>query len=126
MVVHESPQYIVVDESPLPPPQPNTVGPVSPPPSTRPRQPAYIEQVNGIPYLIWPSRGGGSGGGGGMPLVGGRLRLLLRAPHPCLALQGGPLVPPWRGGGGCSRRRWWVISSSWRGGSLAWKLWGPR
>ena len=30
--VHESPQHIVVDESPLPPPQPNTVGPV--PPST--------------------------------------------------------------------------------------------
>ena len=35
-VVHESPQYIVVDESPLPPPQPNTVGPISPPPSPRP------------------------------------------------------------------------------------------
>ena len=33
-----------------------------------------------------------------MPLVGGRLRLLLRAPHPRLALRGGPLVPPWRGG----------------------------
>ena len=63
MVVHESPQYIVVDESPPPPPQPNTVGPVSPPPSPRPRQAAYIQHVNRIPYLIRPSRGGGSGGG---------------------------------------------------------------
>ena len=30
--------------------------------------------------------------------MGGRLRLLLRAPHPRLALRGGPLVPPWQGG----------------------------
>ena len=30
--------------------------------------------------------------------MGGRLRLLLRAPHPRLALRGGPLVPPWHGG----------------------------
>ena len=43
MVVHESPQYIVVDESPPPPPQPNTAGPVFPPLSPRPRQAAYIE-----------------------------------------------------------------------------------
>ena len=63
MVVHESPQYIVVDESPPPPPQPNTVGPFPPPPSPRPRHLAYIEQVQGIPHLIWPSCGGGSGGG---------------------------------------------------------------
>ena len=38
MVVHESPQYIVMDESPPPPPRPNTVGPVPPPPSPRHRQ----------------------------------------------------------------------------------------
>ena len=63
MVVHESPQYIVVDESPPPPPRPNTVGPVPLPPSPRPRQVAYIEQVQGIPHLIRPSCGGGSGGG---------------------------------------------------------------
>ena len=63
MIVHESPQYIVVDESPRPPPRPNTVGPVSPPPSPRPRQAAYIERVHGIPHLFRPSRGGGSGGG---------------------------------------------------------------
>ena len=63
MVVHESPQYIVVDESPPPPPRPNTVGPVPPPPSPRHRQVAYIEQVQGIPHLIRPSSGGGSGGG---------------------------------------------------------------
>ena len=62
MVVHETPQYIVVDESPPPPPQPNAVGPVSLPPSAR--QPAYIDHANGIPYLIRPSRGGGSAGGG--------------------------------------------------------------
>ena len=61
MVVHESPQYIVVDESPPPPPQPNTVGPAPPPPSPRHRQVAYIEQVQGIPHLIRPSSGGGSG-----------------------------------------------------------------
>ena len=36
--------------------------------------------------------------GGDIPLVGGRQRLLLRAPHPRLALRGGPLVPPWQGG----------------------------
>ena len=36
--------------------------------------------------------------GGDIPLVGGRQRLLLRAPHPRLALPGGPLVPPWQGG----------------------------
>ena len=83
MVVHETPQYIVVDESPPPPLQPNAVGPVSPRPSAR--QPAYMDHANGIPYLIRPSRGGGSGGGE-IPLVGGRLHLLLRAPHPHLAL----------------------------------------
>ena len=63
LVVNESPQYILVDKSPPPPLQPNTVGPVSPPPSARPRQAAYIERVHGIPHLIRPSRGGGSGGG---------------------------------------------------------------
>ena len=71
LVVHESPQHFVVDESPPPPPQRNTVGPVSSPPSPRPGQPAYMEHVNGILYLIRPSRGGGSGGGhsssGGAP-----------------------------------------------------------
>ena len=30
--------------------------------------------------------------------MGGHLRLLLRTPHPRLALRGGPLVPPWRRG----------------------------
>ena len=30
--------------------------------------------------------------------MGGRQRLLLRAPHPVLTLRGGPLVPPWQGG----------------------------
>ena len=33
-----------------------------------------------------------------MPLLGGRLCLLLRAPHPRLTPRGGPLVPPWQGG----------------------------
>ena len=36
--------------------------------------------------------------GGGIPLSGGRQHLLLRAPHPRLALRGGPVVPPWQGG----------------------------
>ena len=96
MVVHESPQYIVVDDSPPPPPRPNTVGHVPPPPSPRHRQVAYIEHVQGIPHLVRPSSGGVRGGD--IPLVGGRQHLLLRAPHPRLALRGGPLVPPWQGG----------------------------
>ena len=93
MVVHESPQYIVVDESPPPPPQPNTGGSVSPPLSPLA---AHIQRVDGIPYLVPPFRDGG--GAGDIPLVGGRLRLLLCAPHPRFTLRGGPLVPPWPGG----------------------------
>ena len=62
VVVHEAPQYLVVDESPPPAPPPTTVGPVPPPPSRR--QLAYVEHVNGIPYVIGPSPGRGSGGGG--------------------------------------------------------------
>ena len=33
--------------------------------------------------------------GGDIPLVGMRLRRLLRAPHPYFDLQAGPPVPPW-------------------------------
>ena len=53
-------------------------------------------------------------GGGGIPLVGGRLRLLLR-PHIAVLPCGGAL---WSlcGRGGCWRRRWWVITSSFGGG----------
>ena len=122
-VVHESPQYIVVDESPPPPPQPNTVGPVSPPPSPGPRQAAYIERVHRIPLLIRLSRGGGSGGGG-IPLVGGACACCC-APHTPVLPCGGAL---WslRGRGGCWRRRWWVISSLRGGGSLVSIFWGPR
>ena len=87
----------MVDESPPPPPRPNTVGPDPTPPSPRHCQVAYIEHVQGIPHLIWPSSVGGSGGGG-IPLVGGHQHLLLRAPHPRPALRGGPLVPPWQAG----------------------------
>ena len=121
MVVHESPQYIVVDASPPPPPRPNTVGPVPPPPSPRLRQVAYIEHVQGIPHLVWPSNCGASGGD--IPLVGGRQHLLLRAPHPRLALRGA--LRSLRGRGGCWGGRWWVISSSWRGGSILSTFWGP-
>ena len=60
--------------------------------------------------------------GGGIPLVGGRQHLLLRAPHPRFALQGGPLVPPWQGGllGGA------VVGHLllWRGGSIVSTFWG--
>ena len=63
MMVNESQQYILVDESPPSALQPNTVGPASPLPSARPRQAAYIELVHAIPQLVRPSRGGGSGGG---------------------------------------------------------------
>ena len=136
VVVHQSPQYIVVDESPSPPSQPNTVGPVSPPPSPRPRQATYIERVHGIPHLIRPSRGGGTGGGG-MPLVGGRVRLLLRAPRTRLALRGGPLVPQWQGGllaeavvghlllvgGGSLVSTFWEPCSNTRGGRTKAHLW---
>ena len=56
-----------------------------------------MEHVNGIPYLIGPSRGGGAGGGG-ILLVRGRLQRLLRAQHPRFTWRGGPLVPLWPGG----------------------------
>ena len=115
MVVDESPQYIVVDESPPPPPRPNTVGPVPPPPSPRHRQVAYIEQVQGIPHLIWPSSGGGSRRG--HPSSRGAPAPVAVRPTPpscpaegpsCLSVAGGPAgedgggsSPP-RGGGGPS------------------------
>ena len=94
-VVHESPQYIVVEESPTPPPQPNPVSSISSPPP--PREGADIGYVNGIAYLIRPSRSG-SPGGGGIPPVGGCLHQLLRATHPHFALRGAPLVPLSPGG----------------------------
>ena len=105
MVVHESPQYIVVDESPPPPPQPNTVGPVPPPPSPRPRQVAYIEQVQGIPHLIWPSCGGRSGGGHSSS--GGAPAPVAARPTPPSCPAAGPSGPSVaggaaRGGGGGS------------------------
>ena len=81
MVVHESQQYILVDESPPPPPQPNTAGPVSSPPSPLP---AHIEQVDGIPYLVRPSRDGGSGG---------EHASSGRAPEPVAARPGPPYHP---------------------------------
>ena len=122
MVVHESPQYIVVDASPSPPPRPNTVGPFPPPPSPRHRQVAYIKHVQGIPHLVRPSNCGGSGGGD-IPLVGGRQHLLLRARHPRPALRGGPLVPPWQGGllGGAVVGHLHLR----RGGSILSTFWGP-
>ena len=96
MVVHESPQYIMVDESPPPPPRPNTVGVVPPPASTRHRQVAYIEQVQGILHLIRPSSGGGSGGGhspsGGAPAP------VAARPTPPSRPAGGPSGPSVAGG----------------------------
>ena len=122
MVVHESPQYIVVDDSPPPPPRPNTVGHVPPPPSPRHHQVAYIEHVQGIPHLVRPSSGGGSGGG--HPSSGGGGSTCCCAPHTPVSPCGGAL---WslRGRGGCWGGRWWVISSSWRGGSIFSTFWGP-
>ena len=123
MVVYESPQYIVVDESPPPPPRPNTVGPVPPPPSPRPRQVAYIEQMQGIPHLIRPSCGGGSGGGHSSS--GGAPAPVAARPTPPSRPAGGPSGPSVAGGvagGG----RGWVISSTWRGGSIVSTFWGPR
>ena len=93
VVVHESPQHIVVDESPPPPPQPNTVGPVSPPPSPLA---AYIEHVDGIPFLVRPSRDGGSGGehtsSGGAPAP------VAARPTPPSRPAGGPSGPSVAGG----------------------------
>ena len=106
--VCESPQYIVVDESPLPPPQPKAVGPISPPPS--PRQRAYIEHVVGSQYLIRPSRGGVSGGGHSSS--GGAPAPVAVRPTPPFGPSGGPSGPS-VAGRGCWRRRWRVISSSW-------------
>ena len=93
--VHESPQYIVVEESPPPAPQPNPVGPISPPLS--PRQGAYIEHVNGIPYLIRTSCGGGSGGGAFFQRGGACTRCC--APNaPVLPSRGALWSPLWPGG----------------------------
>ena len=90
-VVHESPQYIVVAESPPPPLPPNPVGPISP--RLSPRRGAYMERVQGIGGVIRPSRGGGSGGGHSSSGV---------APAPVAARPTPPfcqaLVPPWPGG----------------------------
>ena len=96
LVVHESPQYIVVDESPPPPPRPNIVGPVPRPPSPRHRQVAYIEHVQGSPHLLRPSSGGGSGGG--HPSGGGAPAPVAAHPTPPCHPAGGPPVPPWEGG----------------------------
>ena len=122
MVVHESPQYIVVDAFPHPPPRLNTVCPVPPPPSPRHRQVAYIEHVQGIPHLVWPLNCGGSGGG--HPSSGGGASTCCCAPHTPVPPCGGAL---WslRGRGGCWGGRWWVISSSWRGGSILSTFLGP-
>ena len=122
MVVHESPQYIVVDDSPPPPPRPNTVGHVPPPPSPRHRQVAYIEHVQGIPHLVRPSSGGGSGGG--HPSSGGAPAPVAARPAPQSRPAGGPSGPS-VAGGAAGGGRWWVISSSWRGGSILSTYWGP-
>ena len=124
MVVHESPQYIVADDARPPPPQPNTVGLLSPQPSPRPRQAAYIQRVHRIPHLIQPSRGGGSGGGGHISSGGAPAPVAAR-PTPQSPPAGGPCGPS-VAVGGCWRRRQWVISSSWRWGSLVSTFWRPR
>ena len=93
-MVHESPQYIVVEEFPLPPPQPNPVGPVSPPPS--PRQGAYIEHVDRIPCLIRPPRGGGSGGD--ILRVGGAPAPVAARPTPSFCPARGASGPSLAGG----------------------------
>ena len=95
VVVHESPQYTVVDESPPPLLRPSTVGPIPPPPS--PRQPAYVEHVNGIPYLVRPSRGGGSGGGEHSSSGGAPAPVAAR-PTPPPRPAGGPSGPSVAGG----------------------------
>ena len=122
MVVHESPQYIVVDKSPPPTPQPNTVGPVSPLLSPGPGQGAYVKHVDSIPYMVRPSRGVGSGGAF---CSGGGTCACCCAPHtpfwPCRGA-----LSSLRGRRGCWWRRWWVISSSWGWGSLVSTFWGPR
>ena len=96
MVVHESPQYILVDESPPPPPRPNALGPVPPPPSPHHCQVAYIEQVQGIPHLIRPSSGGGSGGGHSSS--GGAPAPVAARPTPPSCPAGGPSGPSVAGG----------------------------
>ena len=58
-----------------------------------------------------------------MPLVGGRLHMLLRAQHPRLALRGGPLVPPWQGGLLAEMVAGHLLLVG--GGSLVLTFWGP-
>ena len=123
LVVHESPQYIVVDEFPSPPPRPNTVGLVPPPPSPRHHQVAYIEHVQGILHLVRPSSGGGSRGG--TSLQWGGASTCCCAPHTPVLPCGGALRSLC-GRGGCWGGRWRVIPASWRGGSIVSTFWGPR
>ena len=85
----------MVRESPPLPLRPNCVGPISPRPS--PRWGAYIQHLDGIPYLIRPPRGGRFGGETFFQF-GGRLQLVQRARHPRFTLQVGHLVPPQPGG----------------------------
>ena len=111
-MVHESPQYIVVEESP-PPADRNPVGPMSPPLS--PRQGAYIRHVKGILYRTRPSRRGGSEWGhsssGGGACTGCSAPDTLSSP--CRGALGSL-----RGGGGCRRGLLWVFSSFLKGKSL--------
>ena len=103
-LVHQSPQYIVEEESPPPAPGPNLVGPISPPPS--PRQGAYTEHVNGSPAIPW------WGFSGGTFFQWKAACTNCCAPNTPVLPDGGAF---WclRGRGGCWRRRWWVVSSSW-------------
>ena len=101
-VVHETPHYIVVEESPPPAPRRNPIGSVSHPPS--PRGVTYIQHVDGISYLIRPSMVGSSGGD--ILPVGGHL-----TPAPdTLVSPCGEGLWSFRGEGTCLRGGWWVIS----------------
>ena len=104
-VVHESPQYILAEESPPPPPQANPVGPITP--LRAPRQGAYIQHMSSIPYLTRRFRGGCSGGGHSSG--GGALGPVAARPTPSFEPAGQPSDPSVAGGsaplGGRSKRK---------------------
>ena len=122
LVIHESPQYIVVDESPPPPhsrillvlfplrchPAPARGLTSSTWTASRTWFGHFIVGVRGGTFLWW--RG---------------VCACCCAPHTPYSPCGGTLWP-FRGWGGCWRRRLWVISSSGAWGSLVSTFWGPR
>ena len=93
MVVHESAQYIVVAN--LHRHHSSQILLVLFPLRHHPARAGGLKSSTWTASRTWFGHPAVGVPGGDIPLVGGRLRLLLRTPHARFALRGGPLVPPW-------------------------------